>query len=49
VWLAELGSSRLEVLREAGAAITALAVSPNGRRIAWGDEAGGAGVTDAPF
>ena len=49
VWLAELGSSRLEVVAEADAAITALAVSPDGRRIAWGDEAGGAEVTDAPF
>lgn len=50
VWLAELGSTRLEVLRpEAGAAITALVVSPDGRRIAWGDEAGEAGVEDAPF
>jgi WD40 repeat protein len=49
VWLAELGSSRLEVLRDAGAAITALAVSPDGRRIAWGDEEGGAAVTGAPF
>jgi WD40 repeat protein len=50
VWLAELGSTRLEVLRpETGAAVTALAVSPDGRRIAWGDEAGGAEVVDAPF
>jgi len=49
VWLAELGSTRLEVLRDSGAAITALAVSADGRRIAWGDEEGDAAVTDAPF
>jgi WD40 repeat protein len=50
LWLAELGSTRLEVVRrETGAAITALAVSPDGRRIAWGDEAGDAEVAVAPF
>jgi WD40 repeat protein len=49
VWWSELASSRVAVLREAGAPVTALAVSPDGRRIAWGDEDGGAGVVDAPF
>jgi WD40 repeat protein len=51
VWLAELGTSRLQTLREArpDAAITALAVSADGRRIAWGDEIGAAEVVEAPF
>ena len=31
-----------------GPPITALSVSPDGARLAWGDEAGGAGVADAP-
>jgi WD40 repeat protein len=49
VWLAELTSTRVATLREAGAAITALAVSSDGRRIAWGDEDGAAEVVDAEF
>ena len=45
VWSADLQSSARETLREArGAAVSALAVSPDGTRFAWGDEAGAAGV-----
>jgi WD40 repeat protein len=47
VWTADLLSSARETLREAaGAPITALAVSADGRRCAWGDEAGAAGVVE---
>ena len=47
VWRANLQSSAREVLREAGGGpVTALAVSADGRRCAWGDEAGAAGVLD---
>lgn len=47
VWAAELRSGRIEKLRqEKGPPITALAVSGDGKRLAWGDEAGGAGVLD---
>ncbi len=49
VWLAELTSTRVATVREGGAAITALAVSPDGRRIAWGDEDGAAAVVAAEF
>ncbi len=47
VWAAELRSGRMEPLKsEKGATITALAVSPDGARVAWGDEEGGAGIMD---
>jgi WD40 repeat protein len=49
VWLAELNSTRVAVLREAGAAVTGLAMSQDGRRIVWGDEDGAAGVVEAEF
>jgi WD40 repeat protein len=49
VWLAELGSTRKADLGEGGAAVSALAVSPDGARLAWGDEAGGSQVVAAPF
>ena len=49
VWACDLTSRRLEPIRaEKGAAITALAVSPDGRRVAFGDEEGQAGVMDLP-
>lgn len=49
VWSAELtGRDRIPLRAERGAAISALAVSPDGRRAAWGDEAGEAGVSDLP-
>ena len=47
VWAAELRSGRIEKLRaDKGPPITALAVSDDGRRLAWGDEDGGAGVLE---
>ena len=47
VWRAELSRSGIEMLKaEKGPPITALAVSPTGDRLAWGDEEGGAGVLD---
>jgi hypothetical protein len=45
VWAAELRSNRtVPVKAEKGPPITALAVTPGGDRVAWGDEEGGAGV-----
>jgi len=45
VWTAELGAGGVQFVKaEKGEPISALAVSPDGRRIAWGDEAGNAGV-----
>lgn len=44
VWAAELNTTRQVTMREGGSAISALAVSPRGDRVAWGDEEGGAGV-----
>lgn len=47
VWAADLKSGRIEHLKaEKGAAISALAISPDGGRLAWGDEDGGAGVVE---
>ncbi len=45
VWVAELQGRGLDFLKaEKGPGISALAVSPDGRRLAWGDEEGGAGA-----
>lgn len=45
VWVCDLTSRRLDTLKaEKGAPITALAISPDGRRVAWGAEDGGAGL-----
>ena len=47
VWACDLGGQKLTHLKaDKGAAITALAITSDGRRVAWGDEAGGAGVAD---
>ena len=47
VWTADLGQGAVQFVKaEKGEPISALAVSPDGRRIAWGDEAGGAGVAE---
>lgn len=47
LWSADLQTSRRVTLREGGgAAVTALALSPDARRLAWGDAEGGAGVLD---
>ncbi|WP_269715283.1 WD40 repeat domain-containing protein [Caulobacter sp. NIBR2454] len=49
VWAANLRSGRLETLKaEKGAAISALSMSQDGARLAFGDEAGSAGVLDVP-
>lgn len=49
VWTADLQSSQRAVVREAaGAPVTALAVSADGSRCAWGDESGAAGVAELP-
>jgi WD40 repeat protein len=49
IWAAHMRTGRIETLKaEKGAAISALAVSPDGRRLAWGDEDGEAGVLDIP-
>jgi WD40 repeat protein len=45
VWWCDLTSRRVEPVRtDKGAAISALAMSPDGRRLAWGREDGEAGV-----
>ncbi len=47
LWSADLQTSERRTLKNGGgAAITALALSPDGRRLAWGDAAGGAGVIE---
>jgi WD40 repeat protein len=49
LWIANLATGRLEPLKaEKGAPITALALSRDARRLAWGDEEGQAGVVEAP-
>lgn len=47
VWAAQMDRTGVSFLKaEKGPPISALAVSPDGRRVAWGDEEGGAGVAD---
>jgi hypothetical protein len=47
VWVADITSGeRADIAPGAGAPITALAMA--GDRVAWGDEAGGAGVVEIP-
>lgn len=47
VWTADLRGGRVDFLKaEKGPPITALAMSDDARRLAWGDEDGGAGVVD---
>ena len=49
VWAADVRHNKLAKIREErGAPITALALSPAGDRIAWGDENGAAGVIQTP-
>jgi hypothetical protein len=49
VWACDLTSRHLHPIKaEKGAAISALAMTANGARLAWGDEDGGAGVVDLP-
>jgi WD40 repeat protein len=48
VWTADLGAGGVRFVKaEKGEPISALALSPDGSRIAWGDEAGNAGVGEA--
>ncbi len=45
VWICDLSNRGLTPVKaEKGAAISALAISPDGARVAWGDEDGAAGV-----
>jgi WD40 repeat protein len=47
VWAADVTSERLvQIKAEKGAAISALALSPDAKRVAWGDEDGNAGVAE---
>lgn len=47
VWAADVTGERLVPIKaEKGPAICALAMSPDGRRVAWGDEDGAAGVAE---
>ena len=47
VWACDVTGEKLVPLKsEKGAAITALALSPEAKRVAWGDEDGGAGVAE---
>jgi WD40 repeat protein len=49
VWVCDLTSRHLHPIKaEKGAAITALAMTADGARLAWGDEDGQAGVVDLP-
>jgi WD40 repeat protein len=49
IWAADVRHSKLVYLKEEkGPPITALAVSDDAARLAWGDEDGGAGVVDLP-
>ncbi len=47
IWACDLTSRRIETLKaEKGSPITALAVTKDGKRLAWGDEDGQAGVVE---
>ncbi len=47
VWVCDLAASGITPLKaEKGAAISALTMSADGKRVAWGDEDGGAGVVE---
>lgn len=47
VWVCDLDGQKIEMVKaEKGPPITALALTPKGDRIAWGDEEGAAGVAD---
>lgn len=47
VWACDLSGQRIDMLKaEKGPPITALAITADGRRVAWGDEDGGAGVAE---
>jgi len=45
VWICDLAGQKIDMLKaEKGAPISALAMTESGKRLAWGDEDGGAGV-----
>jgi len=45
VWTAELTGRGLKAIKaQTGSAITALAISPDEKKLAWGDESGAAGL-----
>lgn len=47
VWACDLAGQKIVPLKaEKGPAIAALAMTPDGKRVAWGDEDGAAGVSD---
>ena len=47
VWTAALAGTGVDMVKaEKGAPITTLAFSPDDRRLAWGDESGGAGLAE---
>jgi WD40 repeat protein len=49
VWACDLAGQAIVPLRaEKGAPVSALAMSPDARRVAWGDEDGAAGVAEIP-
>jgi WD40 repeat protein len=47
VWACDVTGQRVVPLKaEKGPPITALAMTPDGKRVAWGDEDGGAGIAE---
>ena len=47
VWVCDLTNQKIDMLKaDKGPPISALAITPNGKRLAWGDEEGGAGVVE---
>jgi WD40 repeat protein len=47
VWVCDLTNQKIDMLKaEKGSPISALAMSADGKRLAWGDEEGGAGVVE---
>jgi WD40 repeat protein len=49
VWVIDLGGGATHFVKaEKGSPITALAMSADGKQIAWGDEDGGAGLVETP-
>jgi WD40 repeat protein len=47
VWVCDLTNQKTDMLKaDKGPPISALAITPDGKRLAWGDEEGGAGVVE---
>ena len=47
VWICDLTDQKIEMIKaEKGSATSALCLTSDGKRLAWGDEDGGAGVVD---